>query len=144
VNNHVQVRLIVQTTLSIFQGSWIWTQAEMARKVVKDFATYPYVDSQASLNGMVLRAYDLQVDTKHEDTSTATSQVALDAMRTDGGAWMYAVTGPSGLDHWGRLAHVPANTQVLLWLSYGKNGLEHQADDPVYRYDAATRSYQPM
>ena len=138
----VQVGLFVQTTLPVKVGSWVWAQALMARKIVKGFDTYPYADPQASLNGMALRACDLQVDNTHDDNSLACDQLVPNTIDDDGGAWLYGVTGPGALDHWGYPLHLPVGTRVLLWLTASSNGtLSFHKGNAVYRYDEGSHLY---
>src|SRR5206468_3242719 len=96
-------------------GSWVWTQAALARKNIKDFDSYPYADPFASLNGMSLRACDLQVDNTHDDNSLSCSQLLPNTIDDDGGAWLFGVTGPGSLDHWGfdeQIHHLKSQLQV--------------------------------
>ena len=138
----VQVRLFVQTTLPVKTGSWVWAQAALARKNIKDFDNYPYADPLASLNGMSLRACDLQIDSTHDDNSLSCSQLLPNTIDDDGGAWLFGVTGPGSLDHWGYSLHLPAGTRVLLWLTTNTNGdLKFEQGNPVFRYDEATHVY---
>lgn len=138
----VQVRLFVQTTLTIHVGSWVWAQAMLARKTIAGFDNYPYVDPGASLNGMSLRACDFQVDTTHDDNSLSCDQLPPNTIDDDGGAWLFGVTGPASLGHWRYPLNLPAGTRVLLWLSADNNGnLTFQKGNPLYRYDEATHVY---
>lgn len=142
VKPQVQVRLSVQTTLSVRVGSWVWAQAMLARKAVRGFDTYPYVDPQASLDGMTLKACDFQVDNTHDDNSLSCDQLTPNTIDDDGGAWLVGVTGPGALDHWRYPLRQPPNTRVMLWLSVASNGdLKFQRGNPVYRYDDATHVY---
>ena len=137
-----QIRLVVQTALPVRIGSWIWAQAMLARKQIAGFANYPYADPNASFNGMLLRACDLQVDTIHDDNSLSCSQLLPNTIVDDGGTWLLGVTGPGSLDHWHYPLPLPAGTRVLLWLSTDKNGdLKFQKGNPVYRYDEAAHIY---
>jgi hypothetical protein len=139
---NVQVHLLVQTTLTIHVGSWVWAQAMLAHKSVPGFDNYPYVDPTASLNGMSLRVCDFQVDNTHDDNSLSCSQLLPNTITDDGGAWLLGVTGPNALDHWGYSLHLPAGTQVLLWLSVDNSGnLRFHKGNPVYRYDDASHVY---
>jgi hypothetical protein len=141
----IQVHLLVQTTLSIHTGSWVWAQALLARKTVPNFDNYPYADPNASLNGMSLRACDLQVDNIHDDNSLSCSQLQPNTINDDGGAWLFGVTGASSLDHWHYPLHQPAGVRVLLWLSSDNNGnLVFDKGNPVYRYDDASHVYVPV
>lgn len=137
-----QIHLLVQTTLPVRVGSWVWAQATLARKPIAGFANYPYADPNASLNGMLLRACDLQVDNAHDDNSLSCSQLLPNTIVDDGGTWLFGVTGPGALDHWRYPLHLPAGTRVLLWLSADNNGnLKFQKRNPLYRYDEATHIY---
>jgi len=139
----VQVRLTVSTKSDIFPGSWIWSQAALARKVVPKFDDYPYVDPAASLNGMALQACDLQINGAPPQTQTSPSCDDLTAkhIHADGGAWLFAVTGSSALGHWHYPLNVPSGSRVLIWLSNDDNGLTFHPGDPAYRYDQASHSY---
>lgn len=142
ITSAVQVHLFVETTLSIKVGSWVWAQAALARKNIKDFDNYPYADPLASLNGMSLRACDLQVDNTHDDNSLSCDQLAPNTIDDDRGAWLFGVTGPSSLDHWGYSLHLPAGTRVLLWLTASSSGdLSFHRGNPIFRYDDATHVY---
>jgi hypothetical protein len=141
ITPQVQVHLLVQTTLAINIGSWIWAQATLARKTIPNFDTYPYADLSASLNDMSLRACDLQVDNTHDDNSLACDQLVPNTIDDDGGSWLFGVTGPSGLDHWHYPLNVPTNTRVLLWLSAQQGSLVFKKGNPLYRYDDATHVY---
>src|SRR5260221_6878996 len=66
-----QVRLLVQTALPLHIGSWVWAQAMLARQQITGFANYPYVDPNVCLNGMLLRACDLQEANTNDDISLA-------------------------------------------------------------------------
>lgn len=139
----VQVYLTVSTKADIFPGSWIWSQATLPRKVVANFAEYPYVDSAAHLNGMALQACDFQVNGAPPQTQTSPSCDDLTAKNThlDGGAWLFGVAGPSALDHWHYPLNVPSGSRVLIWLSDDDNGLTFHPGNPVYRYEGASHSY---
>src|SRR5947208_5374713 len=113
----VQVRLFVQTTLPVKAGSWVWAQAELARKNIKDFDNYPYADPLVSLNGMSLRACDLQIDNKQEDNSLSCSKQLPTTIDDDGVAWLFGVTGRGSLDNWGHYLHLSTRPPVLLWLA---------------------------
>jgi hypothetical protein len=130
---HVLVRLEVQTTLTIREGSWVWAQAMMARKRVLGFDNYPYVSTTATLNGMSLQACDFQVDDVHDDNSLACSQLQPNTIVADGGSWLFAVTGPGALDHWHYPIHLPPNTRVLLWLTDDGGKLIYHQGDPLFR-----------
>ena len=71
----VVIHLLVQTTVIIKVGSWVWAQAMLARKNVSGFPNYPYADPKASLNGMTLRACDFQSDDIHDDNSLSCDQL---------------------------------------------------------------------
>jgi hypothetical protein len=137
----VRVFLTVQTTLTIHLGSWVWAQAMLARKNVSGFDAYPYADPKATLNGMSMRACDFQVDNTHDDNALSCDQLLPNTIDTDQGAWLFAVTGPSGLDHWGYPLHVPAGTRVLVWLSGSKGNITYHPGNSVYRYDDASHIY---
>ncbi len=139
-----QVRLTVQTTLSIHPGAWIWTQAQMARKAVPGFATYPYADPKATLNGMSLQACDFQVDNTHDDTAPSCDQLMPNSIESDHGSWLFAVTGPGGLDHWHYALHVPSGTRVLLWLSRENGSLKFRPGNPVYHYNDVSHLYEKV
>ena len=139
----VQVYLTVSTKSDIFPGSWIWSEAALARKVVPKFNDYPYVDPAASLNGMALQACDFQVNGAPPQTQTSLSCDDLTAknIHMDGGAWLFAVTGPSALGHWHYPLNAPSGSRVLIWLSNDDSGLTFHPGDPAYRYDQASHSY---
>jgi hypothetical protein len=138
----VQVHLSVQTTLPVKVGSWVWSQAQLARMNVKGFSNYPYADPLAALDGMSLRACDLQVDNTHDDNSLSCNQLQPNTIDDDGGAWLFGITGKSALDHWKYPLHLPAGTRVLLWLTSNSNGdLRFSRGNPVYRYNEATHLY---
>src|SRR5579859_295834 len=126
----VLVRLEVQTTLTIREGSWVWAQAMMARKRVPGFDAYPYVSTTTTLNGMTLQACDFQVDDVHDDNSLDCSQLQPNTIVADGGSWLFAVTGPGALDHWHYPIHLPPNTRVLLWLTDDGGTLVYHQGDP--------------
>lgn len=139
----VQVYLTVYTTADIFPGSWIWSQATLAHKVVANFADYPYADPVASLNGMALQACTFQIDgaPPQAQTSLSCDDLTAENIHMDGGAWLFSVMSPSALGHWHYPLNVPSNSRVLIWLSNDKTGLTFHTGDPVYRYDQASRSY---
>lgn len=141
---HVLVRLEVQTTLSLREGSWVWAQATMARKRVSGFDTYPYMDNTAKLDGMSLHACDFQVDDVHDNNSLPCSQLQPNTINADGGSWLFAVTGPGALDHWHYPIHLPPNTRLLLWLADENGILRYHAGDPAYRYNERTHIYQKL
>ena len=136
-----QVHLTVQTTLSVHIGSWIWTQAMLARKTVSGFAAYPYADPHASLNGMSLRACDFQADAIHDDNSLSCDQLGPNTIDIDGGSWLLAAAGPSGLDHWHYKLHTTPGTRLLIWLTQQHGQLVFQPGNPVYRYNETTHLY---
>ena len=139
---NVEIQLLVQTALPVKVGSWVWAQATLARKVVPDFANYPYADPTATFSGMLLRACDLQVDNTHDDNSLSCSQLLPNTIIDDGGAWLIGVTGPGSLDHWRYPLHMADGTRVLLWLSIDNNGnLVYRKGNPVYRYDEGSHIY---
>jgi hypothetical protein len=137
----VQVRLLVQTTLVIHIGSWVWAQAMLARKQIGGFDDYPYANPGASLNGMSLSACDFQVDGTHDDNSLSCDQLTPNTIDDDGGAWLFGVIGPSALDHWGYRLKLPQGTRVLIWLSAKNGNLQFQSGNPVYRYDNGAKRY---
>lgn len=138
----VQVRLLVQTALPVHIGSWVWAQAMLAHKTIPGFDAYPYVDPGAPLDGMSLRACDLQVDNTHDDNSLSCSQLLPNTINDDNGAWLLGVTGPGSLDHWRYPLHFPAGTRVLIWLTADNTGnLVFHKGSPVYRYDEAAHIY---
>ena len=137
-----QIHLTVQTTLPVRVGSWVWAQAQLARKSIKGFDTYPYANPLASLNGMSLRACDLQVDNTHDDHSLSCDQLMPNTIDDDRGAWLFGVTGASSLDHWKYPLHMAAGTRVLLWLTSNANGdLRFNHGNPIFRYDDTTHVY---
>jgi len=137
----VQVHLLMQTTIAIKVGSWVWTQAMLARKTVQDFPNYPYADPKASLNGMTLRACDFQVDDTHDDNSLSCDQLMPNSIDDDGGAWLFSVTGANALDHWHYDIHLPKGTRVLLWLSNNNGVLKFYKGNPLYKYDDRAHVY---
>lgn len=141
ISPQVQVHLLVQTTLVIHIGSWIWAQAMLARKHIAGFDNYPYAEAGASLNGMALSACDFQVDSTHDDNSLSCDQLLPNTIDDDGGAWLLGVTGPSALNHWGYRLKLPQNTRVLLWLTAKNGDLQFHSGNPVYRYDSGTNRY---
>ena len=137
-----QIHLLVQTALPVRVGSWVWAQAMLARKQIAGFANYPYADPNISLNGMSLRACDLQVDNTHDDNSLSCSQLLPNTIVDDGGAWLFGVTGPGSLGHWHYPLHLPAGTRVLLWLSADSRGdLKFQKGNLLYRYNEVAHTY---
>jgi hypothetical protein len=138
----VRVHLFVQTLLPIKVGSWVWAQAQLARKSIKGFDNYPYADPVASLDGMSLRACDLQIDNTHDDNSLSCNQLLPNTIDDDGGTWLFGVIGPGSLDHWRYSLHFPSGTRVLLWLTGNINGdLKFNRGNPVYRFDDTTHIY---
>jgi hypothetical protein len=137
----VQVHLLVQTTLVIHIGSWVWTQAMLARKHIPGFDNYPYADPGASLNGMSLSACDFQVDSTHDDNSLSCDQLMPNTIDDDGGAWLFGVIGPSALNHWGYRLKLPQGTRVLIWLTSNNGNLQFHPGNPVYRYNNGTNRY---
>lgn len=138
---NVQLHLLVQTTLDLQTGAWIWAQAMLGRKAVPGFETYPYAEPNASLNGMSLQACDFQVGGTHDNNSLSCDQLMPNTIDDDNGAWLFGVTGASALDHWGYKLKLPSGTQVLLWLTAQDGKLKFQAGNPVYRYDATSGHY---
>lgn len=136
-----QVRLVVQTTLPIRTGAWIWAQAALTRKTVKNFDTYPYADPDASLNGMTLRACDFQVNDTHDNNSLSCDQLTPNTIDDDGGSWLFGVTGSGGINHWRYPLHLPDGTRVLLWLTAHNGALVYNAGNPLYRYDEGKHVY---
>lgn len=142
ITNDVEVKLSVQTTLPVPVGAWVWAQAMYPRKSVAGFANYPFADPAAPLNGASLNACDLQINDTHDDNVPSCDQLTPNTIDDDGGAWLFGVTGPGGLDHWNYHLRVPAGTQVLLWLSVARNGsVSYRTGNPVYRYDATHHLY---
>lgn len=142
VAHGVEVKLSVETAIPVPVGAWVWAQATYPRKTVANFATYPYADTSASLNGATLKACDLQINDTHDDNSLSCDQLTPNTIDDDGGSWLFGVTGAGGLDHWNYHLKVPAGTQVLLWLSLDSKGnLSYRAGNPIYRYDQALHLY---
>ncbi|MBV9709630.1 MAG: hypothetical protein JO011_01800 [Ktedonobacteraceae bacterium] len=137
----VEVHLLVQTTLVIHIGSWVWTQAMLARKHIPGFDNYPYADPGTSLNGMSLSACDFQVDSTHDANSLSCDQLMPNTIDDDSGAWLFSVIGPSALDHWRYRLKLPQGTRVLVWLTAQNGNLQFHPGNPVYRYDNATNRY---
>jgi hypothetical protein len=141
----VQVNLYIETALPVLKGSWVWADAALARKNIKNFGNYPYANPVASLNGMSMHACNLQVDNTYDSNGLTCDQLPTNTIDDDGGAWLFGVTGPSGLGHWRYPLHLPSNTQILMWLTVNPNGqLSFHNGNPVYRYDAATHLYVPV
>jgi hypothetical protein len=141
---HVSVRLEVQTTLKIREGSWVWAQAMMARKRVAGIDNYPYVNTTTKLEGMSLHACDFQVDDVHDDNSLSCTQLRPNTINADGGSWLFGVTGAGALDHWHYPIHLPPNTRVLLWLTVEKGTLIYHQGDPLFRYNERGNTYQKI
>lgn len=140
----VKINLSVQTALPVRVGSWVWAQAAFARKSVSGFDNYPYADPNATLNGMSLRACDLQVDNVHDNNSLSCDQLMPNTIDDDGGAWLFGVVSPGGLNHWHYNLHLPNGTQVLVWLTADNNGnLSYHKGNPLYRYDPNAHVYVP-
>ncbi len=137
----VVVHLLVQTTVIIKIGSWIWTQAMLARKTISNFPNYPYADPTASLNGMSLRACDFQSDDVHDDNSLSCDQLMPNSIDDDHGAWLLSVAGANALDHWHYGIHLSTGTKVLLWLSSENGALKFHKGNPLYKYDDGTHLY---
>lgn len=145
LSDQVRIQLSLQTTLSLREGSWIWTDAMMARKSVRGFDNYPYVDPQMSLNNMSLRACNFEINNQTDPLAASCSDLTPNTIDDDGGTWLIGVTGSSALDHWRYPLHLPTNTRVMLWLSSDSNGhLKFQAGNPVYRYDETAHLYQKI
>jgi len=136
-----QIRVVVQTTMPVRAGSWVWAQAMLARKQIAGFAHYPYAGPNASLNGMSLRACDLQVDNTYDPNALACDQLLPNTIDDDGGAWLFGITGSCGLEHWGYPLNLPSCTQVLIWLTNLNGNLSFHRGNPVYRYDKTTHVY---
>lgn len=141
--SQTQVHMLVQTSLSIRVGSWVWGQAEMARKKIKGFDNYPYADPAASLNGTLLHVCDLQVDNTHDDDGVSCDQLQPNTIEDDGGAWLVGVIGPAGLDHWHYPIRQAPGTRIMLWLTFDRHSgaLKFQANNPIYRYDEGSHLY---
>ena len=138
----VQVTLIVQTTLLVRPGSWVWAQAMLPRKTIAGFSTYPYVDPSASLNGATMPVCDFQVDATHDDNGLSCSQLVPNTIIDDGGSWLYGVAGTGSLAHWRYALPLPNGTRVLLWLSLDNYGnLVFRKGNPVFRYDDSSHLY---
>ncbi|HEU5378402.1 MAG TPA: hypothetical protein VFV38_23515 [Ktedonobacteraceae bacterium] len=138
----IEEKLSVQTAIPVPVGAWVWAQAMLPRKAVAGFASYPYADPSASLNGMSLRACDLQINNTRDTNSPTCDQLLPNTINDDGGSWLFGVTGAGALDHWNYHLHLPSGTRVLLWLSLDKNGnLHYRPGDALYRYDEALHLY---
>jgi len=136
-----QIRLFVQTTLPVRIGSRVWTQAMLPRKPIAGFPNYPFVEPNASLNGMTLSACDLQVDTIHDSNTPSCDQFLPNTIDDDGGTWLFGVAGASDLGHWGYPLKLPSNTRVLMWLTNWNGTLSFHRGNPVYRYNEKTQVY---
>ena len=141
IARETHIHLVVQTALPVRTGSWVWAQAMLAREQIAGFAHYPYAGPNASLNGMSLRACDLQVDTIHDANALACDQLLPNTIDDDGGAWMFGVTSPCGLKHWGYPLNLPSCTQVLIWLTHANGHLSFHRGNPVYRFDEKLHVY---
>lgn len=141
IAQNTQIHLVVQTTLPVHVGSWVWAQAMLARKHFTGFANYPFVEPDSPLNGMTLSACDLQVDSTHDPNSLSCDQLLPNTIDDDGGAWLFGVTGPGGLRHWGYQLNLPSNTRVLIWLTNSSGNLSYHRGNPVYRYNETTHMY---
>lgn len=142
IGQTTQVRFSVATSVPVPVGAWIWAEAMYPRKAIGGFDTYPYADPASQLDGATLRVCDVQINATHDDNSLDCDQLKPNTIDDDGGAWLYGVTGPGGLDHWNYGLHVPAGTQVLVWLSFDSHGnLRYRHGDPLYRYDATRHLY---
>jgi len=119
----------------------VWAQAMLARKHIAGFANYPFVEPDAELDGMTMSACDLQVDTIHDPNALPCDQLMPNTIDDDGGAWLFGVTGPGGLGHWGYHIGLPTNTQVLIWLTNWNGKLGFHQGNPVYRYSDRTQVY---
>jgi hypothetical protein len=137
----VQVHLLVQTTLALHVGAWVWAQATLARQHIAGFDTYPYAYPGASLNGMSLSACDFQADNIHDDNSLSCDQLTPNTIDDDGGAWLFGIIGPGALDHWGYHLKLPRGTRVLIWLTSQNGVLKFHAGSPVYRFDGGINKY---
>ncbi len=142
ITSTVQVHLLVQTTLAIHIGSWVWAQASMQLKNVANFANYPYVDPAIALNGTFLHACDFQVNNTHDSNSLSCNQLTPNTIDADGGTWLFGVISPVSLGHWGYHLSLPQGTQVLLWLTQTNNGsLIYKAGNSIYRYSSTNHLY---
>lgn len=137
-----QVALVVQTTLPVRIGSWIWAQAMLPRKAVAGFGAYPYADASAALNGMAMRVCDFQIEATHDDNGLSCSQLLPNTIVDDGGSWLFGVVGSGSLAHWRYPLRLATGARVLLWLSLDNNGnLVYRKGSPVYRYDESSHLY---
>ncbi len=142
VASGARISLLVQTTIPVRVGSWVWAQAMYARQSVPGFSNYPYADPSAPLDRMVLSACDLQIDNTHDNNSLSCDQLQPNTIDDDGGAWLLGVTGSGALDHWHYPLHFPPGTRVLIWLTVDNNGnLTFHKGNAVYRYDGSTGLY---
>ena len=137
----VIVHVLVNTTIVIKVGAWIWAQAALARKNVAGFPDYPYADPKASLNGMTLRACDFQADDIHDDNSLSCDQLLPNSIDDDSGVWLLSVAGPAALDHWHYGIHLPTGTRILVWLSNDNGVLKFHKGNPLYKYDNGLHVY---
>lgn len=145
IAGNVQVKTSVETAIPVPVGAWIWMQATYPRKAIADFSAYPYADPAATLNGATLQACDIQINATHDQNSIGCDQLTPNTIDDDGGAWLLAVAGPGGLDHWKYGLHVPPGAQVLLWLSLDSHGnLVYHRGNQSYRYDPALHLYVPI
>jgi hypothetical protein len=140
---NVRVNLLVQTTVSVRIGSWIWTRALMARKHVANFDNYPYADPLASFNGMTMQACDVQIDNAY-DKNTPCDELNPTTIDEDGGAWFLGVASPTSLGHWKYPLKVATGTPVMLWLTNNQGVLTYQRGNPIYRYNEYTHLYVPV
>jgi hypothetical protein len=141
IGQDTTIRLFVQTALPVRTGSRVWAQAMLPRKPIAAFPNYPFVEPDASLNGMTLSACDLQVDTTHDPNTPACDQLLPNTIDDDGGAWLFGVTGPDGLGHWGYPLKLPSSTRVLIWLTNWHGTLSFHRGNPVYRYNEIKQVY---
>jgi hypothetical protein len=144
LTDQVAVRLSLETTLTIREGAWIWTDAMMARKAVRGFGDYPYADPLASFNNMSLRACNFEINNQRDPLAASCDDLTPNTIDDDGGSWLLGVTGSSALDHWRYPLHLPPNTRVLLWLSSVNGNLKFQPGNAVYRYDETAHLYQKV
>lgn len=144
IAQHGQIHLLVHTGLSLRVGSWVWAQAMLAQKAISGFDHYPYVDSAASLERMVLQACAFQVDNTLDHNALPCDQLRPNSIKDDGGVWLFGVIGANSLDPWHYQVHLPVGTRVLLWLSAKDGSLQFQPGNPVYRYDETSHGYVPV
>jgi len=141
IDREAQIRLFVQTILPVRIDSWVWAQAMLVRKHIAGFANYPFVEPDAELDGMTMSACDLQVDTIHDPNALPCDQLMPNTIDDDGGAWLFGVTGPGGLGHWGYHIGLPSNVRVLVWLTNRNGELGFHQGNPVYRYNETAQVY---